>query len=99
MNINSCRHRAKQDGKILFPALECWNPMTKAASIAAQVDGKRVLCRISESVLQKKFNASKLPPMSIVRENRTEIEAAASRLITNKAYDEDGSITIRLKDL
>ena len=73
--------------------------MTMVASIAAQVDGKRVLCKISSSVLQKKFNASKESPMQSVRNNRASIEAAARQLIEQKAFEDDGSISIRIEHL
>ena len=54
------RHKTTSSDKtdITFPMLECWNPMTKVATIAAQVDQRRVLCRISMETLQKKFRAS-----------------------------------------
>lgn len=99
MNLGTCRTRTKPDGKILFPPLECWNPMTMVASIAAQVDGRRVLCRISASVLQKKFNASKDTPMQSLRQNRERIEAAARQLIEQKAFEDDGSIKIQIEHL
>lgn len=73
--------------------------MTKVATIAAQVDGKRVSCRISSAALQKKFFASADAPMKAVTENRSQIETAARKLIENKAYEEDGSIVIQFKDL
>ncbi len=79
--------------------LECWNPMTKVATIAAQVDQRRVLCRISMEVLQKKFHASADAPMRAVAENRSVLQAKARMLIENKAFEEDGSIIIRLKDI
>ncbi len=79
--------------------LECWNPMTKVASIAAQVNGRRVLCRISMEVLQKKFRASVETPMKAVVENRQTIEAAARKLIEKEAFEEDGSIVIRQRDI
>ena len=86
--------------RIDFPVLQCWNPMTKVATIAAQVNGRRVSCRISSATLQKKFLASAdSPPMQAITENRWQIETAARRLIENEAYEEDGSIVIQLKDL
>lgn len=73
--------------------------MTKVATIAADVDGKRVLCRISEDDLKKKFNASGDALMKSVTENRVQIEDAARILIENKKYEEDGSVVILYKDL
>lgn len=100
MNLSTCRHNNKSgDGKILFPKLQSWNPMTKVATIAADVDGKRVLCRISEDDLKKKFNASGDALMKAVTENRTQIETAARTLIENKIYEDDGSVVIQYKDL
>ena len=72
--------------------------MTKVATIAAQVDRKRVLCRIPMEVLQKKFRASADEPMRAVAENRSLIQAKARMLIENEAFEEDGSIMIRSKD-
>ena len=88
-----------ETGKITFPMLQCWNPMTKVATIAAQVDGKRVSCRISYAALQKKFHASADTPMKSITENRPVIEIAARKLIENRIYEEDGSIVIHYKDL
>ncbi|MES9981579.1 MAG: hypothetical protein ABW107_22940, partial [Candidatus Thiodiazotropha sp. 6PLUC5] len=40
---------------ILFPRLECWNTTSKVATIAADVDKTRVLCRISLEILKEQF--------------------------------------------
>ena len=72
--------------------------MTKVATIAAQVDKTRVLCRVSLEVLQKKFHASTDEPMRAVAENRSELQGKARTLIENRAFEEDGSIMIRSKD-
>lgn len=69
--------------------------MTKVATVAAQVGGRRVLCRISMDVLKKKFRASPDEPMKAVAKNRSVIQAAARELIESKAFEEDGSIVIR----
>jgi hypothetical protein len=95
------RHKtsSSDETEISFPMLECWNPMTKVATIAAQVDQRRVLCRISIDVLQKKFHASANEPMRAVAENRSVLQAKARMLIENEAFEEDGSIVIRSKDI
>ncbi len=95
------RHKTStsDESEISFPMLECWNPMTKVASIAAQVDQRRVLCKISMEVLQKKFRASADAPMRAVAENRSLIQAKARILIEAEAFEEDGSILLRSKDL
>ena len=95
------RHKTSSSGEteITFPMLECWNPMTKVATIAAQVDQKRVLCRISMDVLRKKFRASDDEPMRAVAENRSVLQEKARMLIEKEAFEDDGSIVIRSKDL
>lgn len=79
--------------------LECWNPMTKVATIAAQVDGERVLCKISMEILQEKFQASADEPMVAVAQNRSTIQAAARKLLESKAHEQDGYVTIGRADL
>jgi hypothetical protein len=93
------RTTASGETEIRFPLLECWNPLTKVATIAAQVDDRRVLCRISIEVLQERFRASATEPMLAVRENRPAIEAAAKKRIEIAAYEQDGSIVIRDRDI
>jgi len=73
--------------------------MTKVATVAAEVNKKRVLCRISAQILQDKFCASVEEPMRAVAEHRAVIQAAARKLIEDEAYEEDGSIIIRARDL
>jgi hypothetical protein len=99
MNLTRYRSPTSDETEISFPALECWNPMTEVATIAAQVNKKRVLCRISSEILRERFQASPEEPMQAVAANRPAIEAAARKLIENEAYEEDGSITIRRTDI
>lgn len=84
---------------ITFPLLECWNPVTKVATLAAQVGGRRVMCRISFKLLRKKFKAAEDEPLVSVAENRSVLELAARKLIEKKSFEEDGSILIRDADL
>ena len=73
--------------------------MTKVATVVAEVNGSRVLCRISLKILKERFHASAENPMEAIVENRSIIEAAARTLIENEAYEEDGSIVIRHRDI
>jgi hypothetical protein len=91
-------NKTDNDG-ISFPALQCWNPVTEVATIAADVSGRRVSCRISIEDLIKKFQVSSNNPMQSVTQYRTEIESAAKDLIAKKDFEEDGSVTINYKDL
>ena len=89
---------SSEETEISFPLLECWNPLTRFATIAAQVNKKRVLCRVSIDVLQERFHASAEAPMEAVVENRPAIEKVARKLIEDERYEEDGSIVIRESD-
>ena len=94
-------HRTSTTGStgIVFPKLECWNPVTEVATVAADVDKQRVLCRVSLKVLSDKFGVQDGTPMQSVYLHRAELQDAARRLIETGAYEEDGSIVIRTKDL
>jgi hypothetical protein len=94
------RLNSKSDkNEITFPKLESWNPVSQVATIVAEVNKRRVLCRISFDLLQNKFCASSALPMNSVRMNRSLLESAARKLLMESAYEEDGSIVIRAKDI
>jgi hypothetical protein len=99
MQLTNYRTTASGNTAIYFPSLECWNSMTNVATIAAQMDKRRVLCRISLKTLRDKFGASEADPMQSVDHHRTAIQEAARKLIENEVYEEDGSILIRAHDL
>jgi len=73
--------------------------MTKVATIAAELNKKRVLCRISLEIMIEKYGASEEDPMQSVVQHRAAIQEAARRLIENEVYEEDGSILIRERDI
>lgn len=99
--MNPLNHKRKKpdDGSITFPLLQCWNPQTHVATIAAQVSHERVSCRIALTVLKAKFRVLDKEPMKTITEHRKEIEAAARKLIEMKSFEEDGSIMIRNNDI
>lgn len=99
MQLTTYRTSANGENKILFPRLECWNSITKLATFAAEVNKRRVLCRISLDILRNKFDASEEEPMRSVNLHRAVIQEAARKLIEKDAYEEDGSILIRIRDL
>jgi len=98
MQLSRRRAASDDDNLITFPRLECWNPMTKVATIAAEMNKRRILCRVPLDVLRKKFKASAESPMDAVAEHRAAIQAAARKLIESRAFEEDGSILIRQRD-
>ena len=79
--------------------LECWNNITKVATVAAEANKKRVLYRISLESLRDKFGTSDEVPMQFVARHRSAIHEAAKRLIENEIYEEDGSVLIHVHDL
>jgi len=94
MKITRYNLSASKDAEIYFPRLECWNSEAKLATIAAQVNKQRVLCRISQKTLTDRFGASKDTPMQSVAQHRIAIQEAAKTLIESNSYEEDGSILI-----
>ena len=99
MQLTSHRSSASGDTGISFPKLECWNTVTKMATVAAEVNKKRVLCRISLEILMEKFGASEEESLRSVARHRTAIQEAARKLIESEVYEEDGSVLIRARDL
>jgi len=74
--------------------------MTEVATIAADVNKQRVLCRVSLQIMRDKFGSQdEEAPMHFVARHRAELQEAARRLIEKRAYEEDGSVIIRGKDL
>ena len=69
------------------------------ATVAAEVNKNRVLCRISLELLRDKFGVSEEEPMRSVAQHRKAIQEAARKLIENEGYEKDGSIFIRARDL
>ncbi len=84
--------------KISFPKLESWNPLHEVATIAIEVDKKRVLCRIPKEVLRLVCSDKALDPMNILKDNRALFESKAVKLIEDKSFEEDGSIKISKAD-
>jgi plasmid replication initiation protein len=84
---------------ISFPKLECLNNLTKMATIVAEVDKRRVLCRISFESLRAKFGVSDDKFIQTVAHHRSEIQDAARNLIQRQNYQEDGSVLIQTNDL
>lgn len=99
MNVHTTGRKKADDGSISFPPLQCWNPVTKVATIAAQVGGRRVSCRIKIDDLSRRFDFMLSNPMQSVNNYRSEIERAARSLIEKNDFEEDGSIMIRYKDI
>ncbi|MEI6543688.1 MAG: DUF1488 family protein [Methylococcales bacterium] len=99
MELTNYRTALSGDKEIAFPKLECWNNSSQMATVAVNVNKKRVLCRISLESLIDKFGSSDEEPMCVVTRHRSAIQEAAIRLIENKTYEKDGSVLIRTRDL
>ncbi|MEJ1472182.1 MAG: DUF1488 domain-containing protein [Candidatus Sedimenticola sp. (ex Thyasira tokunagai)] len=99
MQLTPHQTTASGDTGISFPRLECWNTLAKVATIAAVVNKRRVLCRISLDIMKDKFGAAEDEPMRSVAQHRVAIQEAARKLIENEVYEEDGSVLIRAHNL
>lgn len=99
MNLGTYSSHKKDDGSISFPPLQCWNPITQVATIAAQVSGRRVSCRIGIEDLTQRFATTHAGPMQAITKHRAAIEQAARTLIESNRFEPDGSITIRSRDI
>lgn len=99
MDIIVHKQKKTGDGSISFPGLHSWNPVTEVITIAAQVSGNRVSCRIDFADIESKFKEVSEEPLIAVKTYRNEIESAARKLIENNNYEKDGSILISFNDL
>ncbi len=98
-NNQTKKNAPSGNGGVTFPKLESWNDMTQVATIAAKVNKRRVLCRISLKILKDRFGASEENPMQSVAMHRDTLQKAAKNLIENENFEEDGSVLIRASDL
>jgi hypothetical protein len=99
MNVVIQTRNKSTDESITFPALQCWNPVTEVATIAAEYSGRRISCRIGIKDLSRKYEVDKDEPMQSITNYRKELEIVARKLIGEKKYEEDGSIMINYDDL
>lgn len=99
MELSRNRTSISQNSAVIFPRLESWNAMTKVATIAADVNKKRVLCRVSMEILVDKFGEMEEGPLRLLAINRKFLQDAARRCIERNAYEDDGSILIRAVDI
>ncbi len=99
MNVIINRPGKAEDGTISFPGLHCWNPETEVITLAAQVSGKRVSCRVAFSDIKLRFSELAETPLLTVKKYRKDLEAVARTLIVNNSYENDGSIKISYQDL
>ena len=99
MIVTSYKAKKNDDETVTFPNLQCWDPLTEVAIIAAQYRNRRVSCRVKIKDLKKKFRFFPDLPMQVVSKYRLEIETAARKLIDRKEFQDDGSILIKYQDL
>ena len=99
MNVTIQKQNKADDGSITFPGLHCWNPETEVITIAAQVSGRRVSCRVSYADIKNRFSEISDTPLLTAKKYRKEIEDVARTLIKSKSYEKDGSVMISYQDL
>ncbi|MET0015010.1 MAG: DUF1488 family protein [Sedimenticola sp.] len=99
MQFTRKRISITDDTVIHFPGYESWNSMTEIATVAADVNKERVLCRVSLNILEDKFGVMDETPIRCVAHHRAVIQDAARRLIQSESFEDDGSILIRSGDI
>jgi hypothetical protein len=97
MKLSHFKAPSVTEGNISFPVMQCWNPVTRCVSIAADVGGQRVLCRIAEAMITEHFPDSELSATAIVAAHRKRFEGAATRALGSRRTAE-GSIDLRHED-
>jgi hypothetical protein len=71
----------------------------KVVWFSAIVDEKCLDCGISIEALADHFGAYQDDPLPAFRSNRALIQAAATKLIMERRFEDDGTIVIRSADL
>ena len=84
---------------INFPQGEAWDPLNDRATFPAEVDRRRVLCRISWEALTDHFGGDRGgDPVEPLRANRATIEARAETFIRAGRFEADGSVLLQTGD-
>jgi hypothetical protein len=71
----------------------------KVVWFGAIVDDKSIDCGVSIEALTEHFGAFYDDPLPAFRSHRERIQEAATRLITQRRFEDDGTIIIRSADL
>lgn len=88
------------DTNIEFAADEWYDHhRRKVVWFSAIVDDKCIDCGISIEALRDHFGAYYDDPLPVFRTNRASIQAAATKLIMTRRFEDDGKILIRSSDL
>ncbi|MET0047372.1 MAG: DUF1488 family protein [Sedimenticola sp.] len=99
MQFTRKRITITDDTVIHFPGYESWNSMTEMATVAADVNKDRVLCRVSLNILEDRFGVMDDTPIQCLAHHRAVIQKAARKLIQSESFEDDGSILIRSGDI
>lgn len=83
---------------ITFPAIEAFDVNTDCVSFPADIDGKRIACRVSWEALHDNFGGQYLQPLEAFRSSRAAVERKAAQLIEQQRFEKDGSVLIRSGD-
>jgi hypothetical protein len=71
----------------------------KVVWFSAIVDEKRIDCGVSIEALRDHFGAYYDDPLPAFKAHRARIQEAATRLITARRFEDDGTVIIRSADL
>ena len=71
----------------------------KIVWFSAIVDEKTIDCGVSIEALRDHFGAYVDDPLPVFRSHRARIQDAATKLITERRFEDDGTVIIRSADL
>jgi hypothetical protein len=83
---------------ISFPPTQYYVDESESVIFPADVGQETIGCSISLAALQDHFQGHLLKPLEAFICNRPAIERIAERLITQRRFEEDGSVLIRTAD-
>lgn len=84
--------------RITFPLLQAWDGSRTVFAFPAEQGGTRINCAISWEALQDNFMSNAESPIDCFMNHRSTIEAVAERLISQRRFEQDGSILVRSAD-
>jgi len=86
------------NGQVSFPPGERWNGSREIVEFEAEFNGKRISCAVSFEALSDNFDGDRKQPLKSFKENRSKIEALATKFIQRQRFENDGSILVRTAD-
>ncbi len=85
--------------EIIFSPERSWDSITESVKFPAEIDGKKIICKISIEALMDHFNCDVNNPLAAFDKNRPAIIEITEDFINGDLFEEDGSILVRNSDI